>query len=200
MSANLLVPASRMDRTARLVSLVGSPPILGTLYFLWLAYEDGPLAYDAVSISWALMLCLPTLFLLAAVHRGSIASSEMTELAERRRFLPVALLFAAATLSTAMVLQFPLPVQISVVGMALWVFLGAILSQFWKVSLHVSGTVGVFWLSVAFFGLPALWLVWLPPAVAWSRLRLHRHDAWQVAGGALLGTVCAFAAFYAFLR
>ncbi len=188
------------ERAARFLSLIGSPPIIGTLYFLCLALVVGPRSYDAVGVSWGFMLCLPSLFLLAGVRRGGLSDTELNRLEERRRFLLLPLLFGVATLAAAISLHFPIPVQTSVAGMALWLLLGSVISQYWKISLHVSGTIGLFWLCFAFFGLPALWLVWVPPAVAWSRLRLRRHDAWQVAGGAVLGSVCAWVAWLAFLH
>ena len=87
--------------------------------------------------------------------------------------------------------------ETSIAGMVLWVAAGSVITQFWKVSMHVSGAAAGFWLSLLFFGLPALAVVWVPVVIGWSRLRLRRHDAWQVAGGALLGTVSVLAAFAA---
>lgn len=182
-----------MDRTARFLSLVGSPPILGTLFFTVLALVGGAPAYVAVGVSWVLMIFLPSAALLLLVAKGQIQDREMSDVRDRRRFMPVALLFGVAALFLAIRLHFPLAVKVSVVGMSLWLFFGTLVGQFWKVSLHVSGTTGIFWLSLVFFGPGALLLIWLPPAVAWSRLRLDHHDLWQVWGGAALGTACAFA-------
>ena len=191
MSADASAATDRLDRTAELVSLWDSPPILGTGYFLMLARVGGPQAYLPVLLSWVLMLLLPTLLLLAQVRMGSIASADMTDLSERKRFLPTALFFVAAAVLISLLLRFPTALQASIAALALWLSASTALSQVWRVSLHVSSAVGLVWLSALLFGAPALALAWLPPAVAWSRLQLHRHDVWQVAGGAILGTVCS---------
>ncbi len=186
-----------MDRAARIVSDLGSPPVVGTAYFLVLAIALGPRDLGMTAAAWGLMLCLPSLILLGAVKRGRVSDSDMTLIAERKRFLPLALPFGVVTLAGAVLFRAPSALETSIAGMVLWVAAGSVITQFWKVSMHVSGAAAGFWLSLLFFGPPALAVVWVPVVIGWSRLRLHRHDAWQVAGGALLGTVSVLAAFAA---
>lgn len=194
MSANPAETAGRIDRTAEAVSLWGSPPVLGTLFFAGVGWIEGPKGLLQTLLAWVLMILLPTLLLLAKVHRGSITSTDMSDLSERRRFLPLILLLAAVTALAALRLDFPTPLQASIVAMVFWLSASTAVSQVWRVSLHVSSAVGFVWLSVALFGAPALLFAVLPPAIAWSRLHLHRHDLWQVVGGAVLGSFCALAA------
>ncbi len=188
------------DRTAQIVSHLGSPPVLATFYFLILALSGGPPLYDSVGAAWSVVICIPSLVLLAATWGRRVSDLDLSRLEERKKFLPITLPFGAAMLVAAVLLRLPVVVQESTAVIVLVGVVGTLLSQFWKVSMHVSGAFAVFWLALVAFGAIALLFIWVPPIVAWARLRLHQHDLPQVLVGALVGSVCVAAALYPFVR
>jgi hypothetical protein len=200
LSAEVQSLTTGKDRTAQIVSHLGSPPVLATLYFLILALSGGPATYDAVGVTWGVVICVPSLVLLGATWGRRVSDLDLSRLEERKKFLPITLPFGVAMLVAAVLLGLPVVVQESTAAIVLVGVVGTLLTQFWKVSMHVSGAVAVFWLGLVTFGALAVFFVWVPPLVAWSRLRLRQHDLAQVLVGALVGTVCVAAALYPFVR
>jgi membrane-associated phospholipid phosphatase len=70
-----------------------------------------------------------------------------------------------------------------------------LVTLFWKISLHT----GVFATAVAFtavlWGRNWLWPALILPLIAWSRLRLRKHNLAQVVIGAVLGPVILLSLF-----
>lgn len=65
----------------------------------------------------------------------------------------------------------------------------------WKISVHAAVAGGTVVILALVFG-PALNVLWLlATAVAWSRVKLHDHDTWQVIAGMLCGALVAAASF-----
>ncbi|MFT4047222.1 MAG: hypothetical protein QM661_11085 [Solimonas sp.] len=173
---------------ARLLSIVGHPFVVPPGTALWAALRRGA---GAAEIGTLVALLIVTVAVMAAyalrrVRSGRWRHMDASERAERRdlnRF-SFAFLSLAATLAF-FVLQRPMfAIPLAVAAAMLLVCIAA--GRRLKISHHVMFAV-----------LPAGWL-WpdgaalcvlaaLAAVVAWSRLRLGRHTAREVRGGALLG-------------
>jgi hypothetical protein len=174
---------------AQVISWVFQPMVAITAYFLALAAFQGPWAWAAVG--WGCLVVVPGGLLAWGMARGVWQDPDLGQLRERRTFLPWPALSASAGAALATVGQAPWTVRLVLVSVALWLGASTLLSQFWKVSLHEGGTVGVVLLVWHTLGvLPALALCWAPAAVAWSRWTLGRHDIPQLVGGAALAAAC----------
>jgi hypothetical protein len=139
-----------------------------------------------------LIVPLPGALLLAGLRAGIWTDLDLTPLKERRTFLPWATLCAVAAAAVAWRWGFAPVVLRASLGIAFWLAASAVISLFWKVSLHTGATMGIVILVWAAFGAGAgLALVWTPLAVAWSRVVLRKHDMAQVVGGIVLGAIAA---------
>lgn len=112
----------------------------------------------------------------------------MSDLADRRRYLPG--VWGWVLLSTWMAHgpSVPLSLATLIVGIALWLTLVIAISMSWKVSLHVSGMAVVTVFAIGYWGWWGfLATAWLPFLIGWARLYLRRHTLAQVLVGALVG-------------
>jgi hypothetical protein len=171
---------------AAVVSAVFNPFVYATLYLAALALHG--VALGPCLLAWGLIVLVPTAVLLWGLRRGTWSDADVTLPRERRVFVPWVTLPAGVAAAVALAAQFEYPLRLSVVGMFLWLAMSALVSLWWKASLHVGGAAGMAVLAWVTFGPGAgLALSGIAVAVAWSRLRLGRHDQAQVAGGCALG-------------
>jgi len=184
-----------VDALARALSVIGKPPVYATLYFAILI-PVFPLDAGMTTLAWAILILAPSLVLFYGIRRGVWSNVEVTDLRERRTYMPWTVLCATASSAVALLGNFPFALRLTVLGIALWLLLSTLIGFWWKISLHVGGVTGLMFLSVIVLGAPALALAWMPIAVAWSRLRLRRHDLLQVIGGGALGTICTFGVLF----
>jgi membrane-associated phospholipid phosphatase len=66
----------------------------------------------------------------------------------------------------------------------------------WKISAHCATAAAFIVLALALLGSAAAPLTFILPLVAWSRLRLQRHNLPQTIAGSFLGSVVLQAALY----
>ncbi len=145
------------------------------------------------------LAALPGAWLAGGMRLGLFHDPDLGSLAERRIFLPGAALAVAvgAVLSYTPWAVFPVPSYIRMVmtAVAIWLGISAAVSQVWKISLHEGATLGILLLAAVAFGVgAALVLSWTPVLVGWARLRLRKHDAWQLAGGAAVAVFSVWSA------
>jgi hypothetical protein len=174
-----------MDRLARVLSIVFQPLVSVTAFALALAVTRPALrALDAAF--WGLIVLLPGATLFVGMRRGLWTDPDISNLRERRTFLPIAAACAAALGAWALIARFPAPLRLAGTAIAVWLGVSAIVSLVWKISLHEGATVGIVLLVAAIFGRAvAAALVWAPFAVGWARVRLRHHTPAQVVAGAV---------------
>lgn len=175
-----------MDRLARLLSVVFHPLVSLTAWALLVALlHRGWLGADAQI--WSLLVLVPGLVLVGGARIGIWSDLDVSNLRERRTFLPVAALLSVALAVWSTYAPFPHPLVVATVAVALWLCATAAISQVWKISMHTGATTGL--VAVVAVVLGPRWILalgWAPFAVAWARLRLDRHTPAQVAAGGLV--------------
>ena len=176
-------------RLARVVSLIGSPPVLvaGTM-ILAAASVSHPRA-----LLWAgtyiLVAVVPSvLHLVWLMHRGHIMGLDVP--VREHRIRPFALTTACYTLAWVVlgVDGAPLPMVAMAGALALQTLIILGVTLHWKISVHcatASGTAVLAWFLTG---------LWLPMClvvamIAWSRVRLRRHTVTEAGAGLLLGFV-----------
>jgi len=147
-----------VDRCARFFSIIGNPPIWATVYFAILVAFFPQYAGMTIGV-WSILILLPTLVLLYGMRRGVWASIDLTDLHQRRTYMPWTILGAVAASIITLVGRYPFALRLSVLGISLWLVFSTLIGFWWKISLHVGGATGLMWLSLIVLGLPALILV-----------------------------------------
>ncbi|MCY0879510.1 MAG: hypothetical protein OWU84_11290 [Firmicutes bacterium] len=174
-------------RIAAILSTLFNPLVYCTLFLgslaLWRPGWAGRLL-----VVWVGLVLGPAALLLWGHARGIWSDLDVSRREERRTYMPGVVGFASATAASAWGLSFPAFLRFSVSAIAIWLALSTLVGFWWKISLHVGGTVGIFGLAALVWGLPAaLAVAWVPVAVAWARLALKRHTWDQVIAGAVAG-------------
>lgn len=72
----------------------------------------------------------------------------------------------------------------------------AMISYSWKISHHLTNVSALVLVVGLIYGVTSLWLAIILPVVAWARLKLYRHTARQLVGGALLAPAVMLPVFY----
>lgn len=176
-------------RLARVVSRIGSPPVLvaGTM-ILTAASVSRPRA-----LLWAgtyvLMAVVPSvLHLVWLMHRGHITGLDVP--LREHRIRPFALTAACYTLAWIVlrVVGAPLPMVALAGALALQTLIVLGVTLRWKISVHCATASGT---AVLAWSLTGLWLplCLVVALIAWSRVRLRRHTVTEAAAGLLLGFV-----------
>jgi hypothetical protein len=184
-----LSAAARAELLARWVSRVGSPPVLATTGIIIAAQS----AQSRLAWSWAgfyilVAIFLPVVYILWLVRQGKVTDFDLSRREQRRNPFIVTLLSSLVAWLALDLAQ--APAQLVLLAGAGWVQIVLLLAitLHWKISAHCASAASfVVWLW-AIFGPTATPFILLIPLIAWSRLRLQRHDLPQTVAGALLGS------------
>jgi hypothetical protein len=90
------------------------------------------------------------------------------------------------------------PVVVIGVAYAVNAMVVALITLFWKISIHTALFSAVVTITVIVFGSPFSWLYLILIPLSWSRIHRHRHTIWQATAGALLAFVLTAAVFWMF--
>ncbi|GHO78280.1 hypothetical protein KSD_60510 [Ktedonobacter sp. SOSP1-85] len=159
--------------TFLLVALATAPDVLHAL--LWWS-----IAVLGISLA-------PLLFIWQGVRRGRYSDHHVSKREQRR----VPLLFGLACMVLAFVLLLFVHTSsrllATVTATLAAVAVAAVITQYWKISLHLVGIAGAVTVCCLLWGPLCLFLSPLVVLVGWARWRLHAHTWFQ----ALAGTVLA---------
>ncbi len=180
-----------MDRLARGVSWLFNP--LLSLTWLAAALFVVHVRWRAEDlVFWLLLAVVPALILVGGIRAGLWSDLDVSNLRERRTYLPWASLSAAALAVWAFLAEFPVGLRFAAVAIAVWLCMTTGISTLWKISIHEGATVGVIVLCAYLVSHTlAAALVWAPALVAWARLRLRKHTLGQVVAGAALAAAAS---------
>ena len=188
---------------AEAVSNVLSPPaVLAMLGFL-LAISPAVAVPLLPALGWSVLhgllaSLLPVIYIVYLLKRGAIGDLHMARREDRNR--PFVLGVTTALVAWALLALFDAPVAYQRLALfdAVLLSLIAIINVYWQISMHGAAIVGALTISGVIFGLPfALWVSPLVLLVAWARLYLGRHSAYQMIAGAIVGALVALVIFIA---
>lgn len=184
-----------MRSLAQVLSAVFQPVAGITWFFLILFALHGGWR-PALLTAWFFLAVLPTAFLVWGLRRGWWSDLDVSQVTQRRFFLPVTAAFVGAAALVASARHYPVPLTRGLVGIFAWIAVSTVISWWWKISLHAGGVAGLVALAYYLLGArAALAASWLPLAVSWARVHLGRHTLAQVIAGMCLGAGAVVWAF-----
>ncbi len=178
------------NRMARWVSVLFDSSVLSFPIFFALGW----IAAGAAGLAWAALALLivtgiPLAYLTLGKRRGWVSDFEMSQRAERPRFILVSL--SSDALALIVLTAFGAPHLLRVMTLT-YLCLGAtmlVISSFWKISLHMVGVGGFSTALVFVFGAPALLAFLSLPLVGWARWQRRKHTVAQLVAGACGGAL-----------
>ena len=185
------VPArvQRLNRIARWVSNATHPPIVGVMCVVLSGLASTKLSVWLWGVEYlAIAVLIPMVFVVWMVKRGEITDMQLPNRHQRIKPYCIALICMGMAALSLQVFHAPkLLVQIAWANV-IQTFILFVVTLRWKISAHTASIAGMAVLACRLMGLPALPFVAMVPFVAWSRVRLGRHDAWQTIAGACAGS------------
>lgn len=193
-----MLNAGLLTRIARIVSEVLAPAVLVAALLLVVGWHAGDT--PGVSRWWGLpgalfAAVLPLGYVLHGVRRGRFSGHHIPERADRR----VPLLFGTVSLAAGLLLLLALGAPRDVLallvagGCGLVVF--AVVTNWWKMSIHAGVAAGTVAALTAIYGPVALLGAPLVLLGCWARVQLTAHTPAQVVAGALAGALIAGTVF-----
>lgn len=192
-TVDLAIPKSWDGSLARVISNVGSPPVLtASAMCLTAATLSQPGVWLWASIYVVIAVLVPFFYLMRLVRRGEVTDLDVQYRAQRMH----PLLITIACLGAAWLLLILGPAHSTLIVLAATSWLHALvilgITLRWKISVHASAAAGAATVAWALLESPLPLLV--VPLIAWSRIRLRRHTLLQTVVGALLGFTFFFIA------
>lgn len=182
----------KIGRTARLISLVLSPPLIVAALTGIVAYTEAGLTTNFFAwwiISGLFLALLPVTVILLGTRKGWISDLGLSQRDQRAWPLVFSIFFALVGGLILYIIEAPqLLLAIAAVNVAL-LSSALIISYFWKISFHtISVSSAVTIVTLSFGGMVGLSTVFIL-LTGWSRIYLDRHSVSQVVAGGCLGSL-----------
>ncbi len=187
------------QRAARIVTEACSPAIVVVLLPIAVAWHatghrPGP------TVLWGLVVAvfssvLPMAFIVRGARLGRWDGHHVRN--REGRLVPLALCLVSTAVGLAILLfgHAPRDVVALDVAMLVTLFVCAIVTRWWKISLHCAVAGGAVATLTLLYGPLSLVLVAIVAVIAWSRVEVRDHTVAQVIAGALIGPIVGGAVF-----
>jgi len=187
------------QRAARIVTEACSPAIVVVLLPIAVAWHatghrPGP------TVLWGLVVAvfssvLPMAFIVRGARLGRWDGHHVRN--REGRLVPLALCLVSTAVGLAILLfgHAPRDVVALDVAMLVTLFVCAIVTRWWKISLHCAVAGGAVATLALLYGPLSLVLVAIVAVIAWSRVEVRDHTVAQVIAGALIGPIVGGAVF-----
>lgn len=184
-----LMPRAWDEQLARWTSSVGSPPVLASVGIILSVATVGTFsAWLWAGFYILLAVSLPAAYVLWLVRKGEVTDFDLRRREQRLRPFLATL---ASTLAAWLVLYWgDAPQLLVILAGAGWLQIALMLgiTLHWKISAHCAAAAGLIVFVWSLLGSAAAPAALSLPLIAWSRIRLQRHDLPQTIAGALLGS------------
>jgi len=188
-------------KVARVISRLLHPIFTAPIaFFLTAYYAVGNLG---IALQWTFFTFLvaelpPLLYLLSRVKKGKITDFDISLREQRPRVFAVSLASVIISLAVLALLGVPLVMVAAIVGAVVGMVVAAIITFYWKVSLHAVGVACFVSVALWLYGLIMLFAVLLLPLIGWARAKVEAHTPAQILVGALIGFLIPIFVFFAF--
>jgi membrane-associated phospholipid phosphatase len=193
------------DRTstvvAEIISWVFFPPLVATVFFVFLIFwysQDFSQGLQWIVATSPFMIFIPLAFFAVVYRLGWVTDIDFTDRRQRPAFLFVFIASLAIASVIAFFLHVPLKFFVYLFSGLVMMIEIAIISLYWKISLHTAITTSVITAVVVLGGGRFLPFYILVPFIGWARVVLKKHTVYQVIGGALLAFATTIIVFYSF--
>lgn len=189
------------DCVAFLISAILSPYIMVLVFAVVMIYSYSEnlqqfLPWMLTFLIFAVLV--PGLYALWLLESKKITDLHMSKLEERKRpfiFASISALVGAVVLFLMGASQ---QVAVMAITYAINAIVVAIITQFWKISIHTALFSSVVTITVILFGLPYAWFYLILIPLSWSRIHRKRHTIWQAVAGAFLAFIITTLIFWMF--
>ena len=192
-----------MNKLARLISTIFSPPTFAVLSMIFLAINYETESYKkliVIAIAFLFAFVFPIGMVIYFYKNKLISDFDGTQKAQRT--VPYYIAIIIYTIGFILLLLG----KVSAVSIAFWfcyisnTFLVILINRYLKISIHALGVSGPLALFVYLIGVIGLLLLPILVVVGWSRIQLKVHTFSEVLAGAVFGFVTVYFQLLIFLR
>jgi hypothetical protein len=185
-------------RCARVLTEVFAPGVLIAVLLLVVGFHAG--SQPGVSRWWGAPAAvfaagIPMAYIVRGVRRGRLSSHHIPEREHRRGPLIFGMVSVAIGTAALVLLGAPRELLALLAAGCAGLVVFALVTAYWKMSIHAGVAAGTVAVLVAVYGPVALVAVPLVPLIGWSRLVLSAHTLGQVVAGSTVGAVIAATVF-----
>lgn len=185
------------------ISAIFSPYVSATIFIVAIIYNytnsiNQFLPWMATFFLFAIMI--PGFYILWLLEAEKISDIHMANPDERKTPLLVAAVSSVVGAGVLYFLHAATPIFLISVVYAINSLMIAIITQWWKISVHTGMYASIVTIAIIIFGLPFAWLYLILIPLAWSRIYRKRHTIWQTASGAILTSILTLVTFWVFGR
>ncbi|HXL02593.1 MAG TPA: hypothetical protein PK016_05680 [Candidatus Atribacteria bacterium] len=184
----------KKESLAQTFSLVLQPSAIATLLYLVVSFSfaTGWRTWVFFLIGLFFVGVFPILLVLFLTKKGKVSDPDLPNREER--FFPYLMICSSYLLALVIFLlaSAPLPL-VAITCCYLGVtFVGALISLFWKISLHLAGIAGPVTALVMILNPYWAFLYLLLVPLGWARIYLGKHNLYQVVAGSMMSMVITF--------
>lgn len=190
-----------LDYVAFGISAIFSPYVAATFFIILVVYNY---AQDLNQfLPWMLTfflftIVLPGFYILWLMEAKKITDIHMSNANDRKNPVIVAAIFSVLGAVILFSLHAARPVVVISVIYALNSVVIAIVTQWWKISIHTGMFASIATIATIIFGLRFWWLYLLLIPLAWSRIYRKKHTIWQTIMGAAATSLITLLTFWVF--
>lgn len=199
MKENMGIIKKYMNYLAFAISSILSPYVAVAIFIMVVSYKYSSNMNQFLPwmlTFFAFSVVIPALYVLWLMENQVIKDIHIAERAAR--VIPFWVAAVSAFIGAMVLWRLGATEQVAVVASVYAInALGiAIITQFWKISVHMSTISSIATMAVILFGVQFWWLYLLLVPLAWSRIFRHRHTIWQTVVGAMLTFVLTALGFW----
>lgn len=189
------------DYVAFGVSAIFSPYIMAVFFIVLLTYNYA----DDLSqfLPWVLTFLIfgtiiPGFYVLWLIETEKIRDIHIANLEERRVPFLIAGISSVIGAVLLMSLGAAKPVIVMAVTYALNALVVALVTQYWKISIHMAMLTSIITVAVIIFGPIYVWFYFLLIPLAWSRVHRKKHTVLQATAGTILAFILTALVFWGY--
>jgi membrane-associated phospholipid phosphatase len=185
-----------LERFATLISVILGPLWI-PLILLLLLFRTG-LTFQQqiilIPVLFLFQLFLPFIYMEMLIHNKKISDWDIRK--REQRFLVLPLFTVMTALIMILVYFYGSPQLFEMyVSLSILIFLGTLITLFWKISMHMMLNTAAIILTNLLFNWHLTFLFLLLPLIGWSRYYLRHHTLSQIIMGTLLAAVVFLSVF-----
>jgi len=183
------------------ISALFSPYVTAAVFIIIITYlnaKDIQQFLPWMGIAFLFAIMIPGGYILWKVERKHIRDIHLSVHSERKIPFMITAISSTAGALALFGIGAAKPVVVMMTAYAVNAITVALLTLFWKVSIHTALYSSVITVLVILLGAWYGWLYLLLVPLAWSRIYRHRHSVGQVVGGAIIAFVSTSLVFWIF--
>jgi len=183
------------------ISALFSPYVAATIFVVAIIYTYANsikqfLPWMLTFFSFAIIV--PGFYIMWLLEAKKISDIHMADPEERKIPLLVTALSSVVAAIILYFLEAARPVFLISVIYAINSLAIAVITQWWKISVHTAMFSSIATICIVLFGIDFAWLYLILIPLTWSRIYRRRHTIWQTCAGAFLTFILTLVIFWVF--